>query len=89
MALVRFYRGFISPITPPACRYTPTCSAYALESLERYGALKGGWMAMRRILRCHPWGGSGYDPVPLPDGESPSATHTAELAETSSEHAAR
>ena len=70
-------------------RKAPHGSIYALESLERYGALKGGWMATRRIFRCHPWGGSGYDPVPLPDGESSSATHTAELAETSSEHAAR
>jgi putative membrane protein insertion efficiency factor len=67
--LVRGYRSFISPFTPPSCRYQPTCSAYALEALERHGALKGGWLAMRRILRCHPWGGSGYDPVPLPSKE--------------------
>ena len=64
MALVRFYRGYISPFTPPSCRYDPTCSAYALEALDRHGAVKGSWMALRRILRCHPWGGSGYDPVP-------------------------
>ncbi|UCC24167.1 MAG: membrane protein insertion efficiency factor YidD [Gemmatimonadales bacterium] len=64
MAGVRFYRTFISPLTPPSCRYTPTCSAYALEALERHGALRGSWMAFRRILRCHPWGGSGHDPVP-------------------------
>ena len=64
MAGVRFYRTFISPLTPPSCRYTPTCSAYALEALERHGAVRGSWMAFRRILRCHPWGGSGYDPVP-------------------------
>lgn len=70
MALVRFYRAFISPLTPPSCRYTPTCSAYALEALERHGALKGSWLSVRRILRCHPWGGSGYDPVPGPGGES-------------------
>lgn len=70
MALVRFYRTFISPLTPPSCRYTPTCSAYALEALERHGALKGSWLSVRRILRCHPWGGSGYDPVPGPRGES-------------------
>lgn len=64
MSLVRFYRAAISPWTPAACRYSPTCSAYTLEALERYGALRGGWMGFKRIMRCHPWGGSGYDPVP-------------------------
>jgi len=64
MALVRFYRAAISPWTPPSCRYDPTCSAYMLEALEKHGALRGGWMGLRRILRCHPWGGSGHDPVP-------------------------
>lgn len=64
MALVRFYRAAISPWTPAACRYDPTCSAYMLEALEKHGALRGGWMGTRRIMRCHPWGGSGYDPVP-------------------------
>ena len=62
--LVRFYQGAISPHFPPVCRYTPTCSQYAVEALTRHGALKGGWLALRRIMRCHPWGGSGYDPVP-------------------------
>ena len=62
--LVRFYQLCISPFTPAACRYTPTCSQYALEALRKYGPFKGGWLALRRILRCHPWGGSGYDPVP-------------------------
>ena len=61
---IYFYRRCISPLLPPACRYTPTCSQYALEALKKYGAIKGGWLALRRILRCHPWGGSGYDPVP-------------------------
>jgi len=53
-----------SRILPSSCRFAPSCSAYAIEALSRYGALKGGWLALRRILRCHPWGGHGYDPVP-------------------------
>ncbi|MBQ5357985.1 MAG: membrane protein insertion efficiency factor YidD [Alistipes sp.] len=64
IVLVRFYQLCISPLTPAACRFTPTCSQYALEALKKYGPIKGGWLALRRILRCHPWGGSGYDPVP-------------------------
>lgn len=64
LLLVRFYQLCISPLTPPACRYTPTCSQYALEALRKYGPLKGGWLTLRRLARCHPWGGSGYDPVP-------------------------
>jgi len=62
--LVRGYKRFISPLLPPACRFTPTCSEYALEAIQKYGALKGGWMAIRRILRCHPFHPGGYDPVP-------------------------
>ncbi len=61
---VRFYRRWISPALPPACRFVPSCSAYAQEALERYGAARGSWLALRRLLRCHPFGGSGYDPVP-------------------------
>ena len=61
---IQFYRKFISPLTPPSCRYTPTCSEYAVEALRRYGPFKGGWLALRRLLSCHPWGGHGYDPVP-------------------------
>ncbi|HEX8447817.1 MAG TPA: membrane protein insertion efficiency factor YidD [Sphingomonas sp.] len=53
-----------SRLLPPTCRYTPSCSAYAIEALSRYGAAKGGWLATRRLLRCHPWGGCGADPVP-------------------------
>lgn len=53
-----------SKILPPSCRYTPSCSAYAITAIERYGAAHGGWLALKRICRCHPWGGQGYDPVP-------------------------
>jgi putative membrane protein insertion efficiency factor len=61
---VYFYKLCISPWTPPSCRYSPTCSEYALRAIKKYGAFKGGWLAMKRISRCHPWGGHGYDPVP-------------------------
>lgn len=61
---IYFYRRCISPLTPPMCRFTPTCSQYALEALRRHGPFKGTYLAIRRILRCHPWGGGGYDPVP-------------------------
>ena len=64
IAPIRFYQGAISPMLPPSCRYTPTCSQYAVEAIEKYGPLKGGALAIKRICRCHPWGGSGYDPVP-------------------------
>ncbi|MDR1699440.1 MAG: membrane protein insertion efficiency factor YidD [Prevotellaceae bacterium] len=61
---VYVYRAVISPLLPPSCRYTPTCSQYAIEAVKKYGMFKGGWLALKRISRCHPWGGSGYDPVP-------------------------
>ena len=64
LALVRFYRVAISPYRPPCCRYTPPGAQYALGAIEKYGALKGGWMAFRRILRCNPFHKGGYDPVP-------------------------
>ena len=64
LALIWFYRTCISPLKPPTCRYTPTCSQYAVEAIKKYGPLKGGWLAFKRILRCNPFGGSGYDPVP-------------------------
>jgi conserved hypothetical protein YidD len=62
--MVRFYQVAISPLKPPTCRFTPTCSSYTLEALRKYGLFKGGRLAIKRIMRCHPWGGSGYDPVP-------------------------
>lgn len=61
---IRFYQGAISPLFPAACRYQPTCSQYAVEAIQKHGAIKGGALAIKRICRCHPWGGSGYDPVP-------------------------
>ena len=64
LGLIRFYQYALSPMLPPRCRYQPTWSQYAIEAVRKYGALKGGWLAAKRIGRCHPWGGSGYDPVP-------------------------
>jgi putative membrane protein insertion efficiency factor len=64
LLMIRGYQRGISPFLPPACRYTPTCSEYAAEAIRRHGSARGGWLAARRLLRCHPWGGSGYDPVP-------------------------
>jgi hypothetical protein len=64
ISMVRFYRRYLSSPSMPKCRYIPTCSAYALESLEKYGALKGGKLALRRFFRCHPFREGGYDPVP-------------------------
>jgi len=64
LALIWFYRTAISPLKPPTCRFTPTCSQYAIEAIKKHGPLKGSWLALKRILRCHPFGGSGFDPVP-------------------------
>lgn len=64
IGLVKFYQAAIRPLLPNACRYVPSCSEYAITAIRKYGAAKGGWMGLKRILRCHPWGGSGYDPVP-------------------------
>lgn len=61
---IKFYRNYISPLTPPSCRYQPTCSAYTIEAIQKHGPFKGLYLAVRRILSCHPWGGHGYDPVP-------------------------
>ena len=62
--LIKIYQLLISPLFPSSCRYTPTCSHYTLEALKKYGLIKGSWLGIKRISRCHPWGGSGYDPVP-------------------------
>lgn len=62
--LVKFYQKVISPLTPATCRYTPTCSQYTKIALEKYGFFKGGWLGVKRIASCNPWGGKGYDPVP-------------------------
>jgi putative membrane protein insertion efficiency factor len=64
LALIKLYQWILSPWLGPSCRYTPTCSHYAATALQRHGLLKGTWLALKRISRCHPWGGSGYDPVP-------------------------
>ena len=64
LLLIKFYQYCISPLKPSCCRYIPTCSQYASEAILKYGPLKGSWLAIKRLLRCHPWGGSGYDPVP-------------------------
>jgi putative membrane protein insertion efficiency factor len=64
LGLVRLYRLAVSPMLPPACRFHPSCSAYAAGALEKHGALRGSWLAARRVLRCHPWHPGGFDPVP-------------------------
>jgi len=63
-AAIRLYQYGVSPFIPARCRFLPTCSAYAIEAIETHGACRGGWLALQRIARCHPWGGSGLDPVP-------------------------
>jgi putative membrane protein insertion efficiency factor len=64
LGLIRLYQWTISPLLPPACRFVPTCSAYGFDAIERYGVWFGGWLALRRLLRCHPFTAGGYDPVP-------------------------
>ena len=64
LVLIFIYRNFISPLTPASCRYQPTCSHYAKDALKKHGLFKGGLLTIKRIFSCHPWGGSGYDPVP-------------------------
>ncbi|PSF35569.1 membrane protein insertion efficiency factor YidD [Aphanothece hegewaldii CCALA 016] len=65
IGLIRGYRLFISPLFPPSCRFRPTCSVYAIEAIDRFGPLRGIWLATKRVLRCHPWHPGGYDPVPM------------------------
>lgn len=62
--LIKIYQNYISPLTPASCRYQPTCSSYTKEALQKHGLFKGGWLSIKRIFSCHPFGGSGYDPVP-------------------------
>ncbi|RZA03472.1 MAG: membrane protein insertion efficiency factor YidD [Sphingobacteriaceae bacterium] len=64
IVLIKLYQNLISPITPASCRYTPTCSQYGVEAIKKYGAFKGGWLTLKRIASCNPWGGHGHDPVP-------------------------
>ena len=64
LAIIKFYQNFISPLLPSTCRYTPTCSEYAKQSLVKYGLIKGSFISVKRIIKCNPWGGNGYDPVP-------------------------
>ncbi len=64
LILIRFYQKFISPLKPPTCRFYPSCSEYTYQAIARYGLLKGGWLGLKRLRRCHPWNPGGYDPVP-------------------------
>jgi hypothetical protein len=74
--MIRAYQWVISPLFAGSCRYLPTCSSYALEAIESHGALRGSWLGLRRILRCHPWGGAGFDPVPASHDRSDCTDHT-------------
>ncbi len=73
--LIRFYQLALSPILPSTCRYDPTCSHYSIDALQKHGLFKGSWLAIKRIGSCHPWGGSGYDPVPPTEKNQPKKEH--------------
>lgn len=79
LAMIRFYQQAISPLKPPSCRFYPTCSSYAIEAIGRFGALKGGWLTVKRLSKCHPFHEGGFDPVPVTnrchDHESPRRAH--------------
>lgn len=81
-ALIRFYQLFISPVLPGACRHAPSCSEYALDAVRLHGPLAGSWLALRRLLRCHPWGSSGYDPVPAAPANSGAPSLTPDKRES-------
>jgi uncharacterized protein len=90
LQMLRGYKWAISPMFPPACRFVPTCSEYAMEAVERYGVLRGGWMAMARLLRCHPFARGGHDPVVKRDPRLPECcmvTESASRSRASSEQA--
>lgn len=70
---IRLYQIMLSPILPPACRFYPTCSSYAMEAIKIHGVIAGGWLAIKRLCRCHPWGGYGFDPVPKKKSRSSDA----------------
>ena len=74
-SVVGIYRYFISPLLPPACRFYPSCSEYARQAIAGHGPLAGGWLALKRVFRCHPWAGSGVDPVPAAAGDEPRRAH--------------
>ncbi len=78
--VIHVYRGALSPLLPRACRFEPSCSAYGLEALSTHGARRGSWLTLKRLCRCHPWGGYGYDPVPPVSGLPPSRFSATQVA---------